>query len=233
MSAAVGVGAMLYGNTQVNVIAEAVQQGEVSVSVVGVNVQGSLGYGAGVEASNAQMGDVGLGAVQGQEVSSISLGYYESGKAAVGFGKKTQIKTDAFEGIQISAGTQGSLSYGGVSVGGGATVYGPGSVGGESEVSADFTGDNIQLSVTGGLDLGIGGLALSLNLTLPTAPIISALQTIGLDYAQGAAATAEAIASEATALANSVSSAATALENAAETAASDVEDAFDWVSSLF
>ena len=118
-SAAAAVGVMLYGNTQVNAIIEAAAQGSAVVTVLGVAASGQAGVGAGVEATNAQMGNVGLGAVQGQEVSTISVGAYESAATGIAFGKETEFKVNTFEGVKISAGTQGSLSYDGVSVGGG------------------------------------------------------------------------------------------------------------------
>lgn len=222
---------MLYGNTQVNAIIEAAAQGSAVVTVLGVAASGQAGVGAGVEATNAQMGNVGLGAVQGQEVSTISVGAYESAATGIAFGKETQFKVNTFEGVKISAGTQGSLSYDGVSVGGGATVYAPGALGGETNATANFANGNLTIQLSGGLEVGVGGLDLSLNLTLPTGPIVNALENIGLNIGQQAAnATAQAIASEATTIANSVSNAVTQAENAVTSAAND---AFDWVSSWF
>jgi hypothetical protein len=71
--------------------------------------------------------------------------------------------TGAHAGVGASTGVSGGVSGEGGAVQGGATVYSPGSVGGNFTVGAGYSNGVIEVSLDLGAQLGIGGLELKLN----------------------------------------------------------------------
>jgi hypothetical protein len=71
--------------------------------------------------------------------------------------------TGAHAGVGASTGVSGGVSGEGGAVQGGATVYSPGSIGGNFTVGAGYSNGVIEVSLDLGAQLGIGGLELKLN----------------------------------------------------------------------
>lgn len=71
--------------------------------------------------------------------------------------------TGAHAGVGASAGVSGGFSGDGAAVQGGATVYSPGSIGGNLTVGAGYSDGVLDFSLDLGAQIGIGGLDLKLN----------------------------------------------------------------------
>jgi len=141
---------------------------------IGGEAKAGLDGGGGASGSLGAVGDGSIDAnigVFAYARSETKYGY-KDGKITAGFDQAVGVGTS----VGFNTGLSGSVG----SIGGGATLYSPGSLAAKFDIGGGLEGDQLQVSINLGLAIGIGGLGLDFDFSVDVGWVNDALCFVGV-----------------------------------------------------
>jgi hypothetical protein len=162
-----------WSNEKLSLAAEAQARLKLALGLSGVQLSATSVLQAAVEIA----GSHGAGAAGQIDYSAATAVYATAGaQATASWDNGVKIVTDEHVGVGVKAGGAATLKGDAGSVSGGASVYTPGSLGGQFSISPGYSDGTLSVSLNLGAQLGIGGLNVNLGFSINFA---SAGETIG------------------------------------------------------
>jgi hypothetical protein len=171
----------LDGHAKVVIMAQAIADGSITASLEGVTIQGNVSAGASVTISQGEQGSLGVAGLSGMENTSVQFGVNAGVGGTGSIGVDNAVAFGAMAGADFQFNAAAGINVDGVQVNGGFSVS-TGEVGASGNLSVDFDHNgNLDINIGAAIGLGIFGISFNLDIQIPTALIVSALNAIGLN----------------------------------------------------
>ena len=165
----------------------------IGVGFIAAGAQGNAAVEAGAGVTGVKLSADATAAVAAQGGAGGSLGNAGTGTVSAtastfAFARsdtelsvkdgKVVVKAEESVGVGVSIGAKGAISGSTGSVGAGATVYSPGSVGGTFDWAGGLTDDALSVSLNLGAKIGLGGLAVNISFSIDRYKLESAFAPV-------------------------------------------------------